>query len=572
MHNLIPTDVLSVPKYVLLHLARGGKFVPTSKPTSVKRLLHGLPDFKRQLLLCSHFPEPKQHVSKCRLPSTWLPPGKAEIDVYMRLLNDELSGFVPKSCKPNTTWLDKKAQSWLRQHASSVAIIDCDKGLGDALVLRSWLLQQVELQLAQGYVQVKPEEFRKKTTDLKYCADAIVQNFVASGVVSVAERDFLLSKFARESPGIFRILAKVHKQPVGSRPICNLRMSWFAPFSVFLSEHLGPLVTRLSSVIVSTDQLLQQLGALHCKPGMRFVTLDIVNLYPSVDRLHLLSTVVPFLRLHVRAGLCDFLVRVLELVLEACVVSFQGVCYSSDDGIPTGLSVASILANIYLHQFDLYLENVCGERLQFGRRYIDDLLLLSSLKACRLVQVANSWHRSIRFEVSGEDVVPFLDVTLSILPSRSVHWRIFHKPKNLYLYLPANSCHPASAFKSLQLGGAIRCQRRNRLKADVNSSIVFFRRCLRDRGYDLRRFDRLWSQFVARQSTAHVKSRQVRKAFLKMPFNADISARWLSMRLRKFEPLLKIVIPSVQVGTCWGVGLNLFRRRYPSTWKSFDYG
>ena len=90
-----------------------------------------------------------------------------------------------------------------------------------------------------------------------------------------------------------RILVKVHKQPVSSRPICNVRNSWYGPFSTFLVERLGPLMPQLDSVIVSSDQLLQQLKPLRCDAAMRFVTLDIVNLYPSVDKKHLMSIVGP---------------------------------------------------------------------------------------------------------------------------------------------------------------------------------------------------------------------------------------------------------------------------------------
>ena len=65
----------------------------------------------------------------------------------------------------------------------------------------------------------------------------------------------------------------------------------------------------------------------------------------------------------------------------------------------------------------------------------------------------------------------------------------------LYLYVPASSNHPASAFKSLQIGGLIRCERRNRLASDCSASVRSFRRRLKDRGFDLAGFDRLVERF-----------------------------------------------------------------------------
>ena len=247
---------------------------------------------------------------------------------------------------------------------------------------------------------------------------------------------------------------------------------------------------------------------------MQFVTLDIVNLYPTVDRVHLLAVVGPFLKRAFRnSALGDFIVRVVELVLEACVVSFQGLTYESRGGIPTGLSVAGILANIYLWHFDRYMLQCGGCNLQFLRRYIDDLLILWAADAQKLVELAESWHPSLKFQISGVREGPFLDLFLSILPSRRVHWKMFEKPMNLYLYVPASSNHPASAFKSLQIGGLIRCERRNRLASDCSASVRSFRRRLKDRGFDLARFDRLVERFRTRRSRKSSLSPSVRKVF-----------------------------------------------------------
>ena len=116
-------------------------------------------------------------------------------------------------------------------------------------------------------------------------------------------------------------------------------------------EHLG-------SVIVFTDQLMHFVQPCVCQPGMRLITLDVTNLYPSVDRRHLLSLVAPFLRQRVKAGLSDSLVRVLDLVMEACVVSFEGKYFRSQNGIPTGLQAASILANTFPGTLILFLSRL----------------------------------------------------------------------------------------------------------------------------------------------------------------------------------------------------------------------
>ena len=66
VHNLVPPEILVIPKFVLLRIARSGKFVPTKGVSSVKDILSGMDSLKRQLLFCKTFPKSSGHVSKCR--------------------------------------------------------------------------------------------------------------------------------------------------------------------------------------------------------------------------------------------------------------------------------------------------------------------------------------------------------------------------------------------------------------------------------------------------------------------------------------------------------------------------
>ena len=157
--------------------------------------------------------------------------------------------------------------------------------------------------------------------DSKFQANALIQFFLSSSTISLAVAIVLLSKFHLNYAGTFRILAEAHKFPMASRPICNLRGMWLAPLATFLVEVLNPLIANLHTVIVSTDQLLSQLQDLQVSPDMTFVTLDTVNLYPPVDRSHFVYLVSSFLHSCIQLhSLCVFVVPLLELVLDACLV------------------------------------------------------------------------------------------------------------------------------------------------------------------------------------------------------------------------------------------------------------
>ncbi|OLQ14677.1 hypothetical protein AK812_SmicGene1177 [Symbiodinium microadriaticum] len=388
--------------------------------------------FHRQLLLRKMFPaDAAKRVSRCRVSSTWQPAGNGRIDAFIRLLRDDLAEFEASNIRSNLTWLDCKAQMWLKQHRDTVCVIDCDKGLGEAIVLRSWVNEQVALQLSHGYVQLNPAELLLKMNGCKQRADVLVQFFRSSGVLSLHQARFLLSKLNSSSAGCFIILAKVHKHPVASRPVCNVRCMWFGPFNVFLVEQLNPVVNALHTVVTSTDSLLHELGGLSCKSNYRFVTLDVVNLYPSIDRQHLCQTIVPCLRRHIpNHQKCTFIIRALELVMDACVVSFNGEVYESQDGVATGLGVACQVANIYLSSFDNFLMQSCDNYLQFLRRYIDDLLLLWSDGNVHFLDVAlHIEHNRIAAKQRDRNIVRQVFLKVPFNKDLNVRWlhRQIHK-------------------------------------------------------------------------------------------------------------------------------------------------
>ena len=243
------------------------------------------------------------------------------------------------------------------QHATEIAVVDCDKGLGEAVVSKEWLRNQVHRQLAQGYVQCSSNAYFAGLSESRAGVLALVEFFFHSQVITTDLRRFLRPRFCQKAAGTFRILVKVHKEPPGSRPVCNLRQTWFIPFATFLVEQLAPLQQHIPTVILSTDELLEKRCHVKCREGMQLITLDAINLYPSICRTHMLSLIVPFIRARIACQqLATFVTKVLEMVLSVVFVEFGGVLYKAEEGIPTGLSVAGVLANLYLSHLDSFLQ------------------------------------------------------------------------------------------------------------------------------------------------------------------------------------------------------------------------
>ena len=88
-----------------------------------------------------------------------------------------------------------------------------------------------------------------------------------------------------------------------------------------------------------------------------------------------------------------------------------------------------------------------------------------------LDSIAHSWHESLSFQLSDVGKLHFLDVALSFMLDRRIHWELYYKEQRLHPYVPAQSHHSSSILKSLQIGEALRCQKRNRKNTDAAASL-----------------------------------------------------------------------------------------------------
>lgn len=140
----------------------------------------------------------------------------------------------------------------------------------------------------------------------------------------------LIRLIASLKVGVFRIRVKIHKTPVTGRPICNMHGTFVEPYGTLLVEKLGSLVENFRTVLKSTDTLLEYLRHVRLDDDWDMHTYDVKNLYPSVEQRHLLEHVSPIIRSSFADGLATFIINVVEVVLESCLVQFGGDVYTSD--------------------------------------------------------------------------------------------------------------------------------------------------------------------------------------------------------------------------------------------------
>lgn len=207
--------------------------------------------------------------------------------------------------------------------------------------------------------------------------------------------DFLLMLLHDCKLPRMRLLIKVHKTPVESRCICSGRNWITMPAQLLLGRYRQLITKDLPYVTTGSRHVLKRLPS-H-SPANILVAMDIRDLYPQI-RVSLLKEFLWRQLLRKFSGLaalCGFLLHLFEIVMSAQYVVVDGRIYLLIDGLATGLSCAVELANMLLHEFDVYMNIKLSCCLYF--RFVDDLLLATGeLDVGNIMKVSNDWCESIR--------------------------------------------------------------------------------------------------------------------------------------------------------------------------------
>lgn len=172
-------------------------------------------------------------------------------------------------------------------------------------------------------------------------------------------REKLISKGAKKFPR--EISIPTYRDRIALRALCNILLDLFGP----------TLLLRIPQVVIQEVKDYIRTGEYQY-----FAKLDIQNFYPSIDHDLLL------IKLKAK-GVDGNLLKIIKSAIRTPTVPFPNKEASENiSGVPQGLAVSNILAEIYLESFDkYYIENV-GIRYF---RYVDDILVLSKNEPTDLV-------------------------------------------------------------------------------------------------------------------------------------------------------------------------------------------
>ena len=137
--------------------------------------------------------------------------------------------------------------------------------------------------------------------------------------------------------------------------------------------------------------------------------------------------------------------KLLKLVLENCVFSFQGNFFKQLHGAAMGSPCSPVVANIYMEYFeDMALGPELPLPTKEWKRYVDDVFSIIPKGQCdTMLQYLNSIDPHIKFTVeqpNKEGAIPSLD-TLPKPKGEEISVSVYRKPTHTDRYLDFNSSH-----------------------------------------------------------------------------------------------------------------------------------
>ena len=594
--HTVNVNAADIPSFVQNFAGKSLKFIPVVKPQSFSSCKDQIQRLARAMALDVHFAGCNMRASRhvrTFLGSLWcpdLPPApQAGIHTYVRLTCRELAQawqshmMRDEPLSHNLSALDRKAIDWLRCNRW-VRLIDTDKNLGTALVESQWIEDQVQIWLSKMTRRISEAEASQKIVTCVQSLNVITERAIKSECIEEKQRGFLLVNSRSTVAPSFRILAKIHKQPVSSRPIGNYRNFCLGTAGVFLSSYLQPVVASCRHVIGSHVPIINWAETARLEEHEVMFTFDIEALYPSIQvwpgegGLCLFDVVERAIRSFYspQPDFVEFLVRLLHLVLSTQLTQYGGSFFEVTWGLSTGLQCASELANLYLDVLDSHVWQNSGGALKCLFRYIDDgfgVLDTRKFTFNELQSLLNSWNTSIKVpSIETSCPLPYLDLALEklSLPENSrkfgVKFSTFRKKLNIYSYVPGDSDHHPSMMQSTIRGELTRLLRTNSSVRRFEREVKFFLLKWTRRGHDGREFDRIAKSYpwLAKKSLLG-KTKRVKQK----PFVYKISH---SRGLRHF-PFRKVINCHVKVVERFlsreckpivarTVSPNLFRRMY----------
>jgi hypothetical protein len=485
-----------------------------------------------------------------------------QVQAFIRHVTDLF--FLVKKCRPNLALSQQSAFFSLRERHDLV-IFPCDKNLGPAVMERERYIKSAlteHLSDSTTYRQLTETQAANRVKAIK----RIITQFVKTYHMEEDERrrlrltpdgKFLTRCLAQvhDPYSYFYLLAKVHKQPLRTRPIVSCYGCVLHGVGRWLDCQLQLICKDIQYRISSSAALVTQLKQLDRLPkNARLFTCDAQSMYTNIDTKVAIKLIADYLRSPSSPCYClgigiDAVIKALEIVMSHNVFKFGDTYWLQQRGTAMGTPPAPMFATLFFAILEMGFIHLFKTLLTFYGRYIDDGFGIwtphDPSTARENFKKGFNELSCLEWDFSPLSTsIDFLDIHIEIV-NGTITTRLYEKALNLYLYLPPHSAHPPGMVRGLVHGMVMRIFRLSSDPFDALTDCKRFGQRLVARGYSagfvldlINKSIKTWSHDcspVRRPSTACTAA----PLFLHVPYHpmSPASTKIQAMFRQDFFPL-----------------------------------
>ena len=542
----LSSKTLTVPQVDILSL--GLTFVPSQclKPA---KLSESLNSFDRNNRLQHFFDDrPSAEPHPFRKKSTWNPPpASPSIQAYLKRVRAEVNSMQPLKIAQNLTPTQNKA---LKELSSDQTLIikKADKGSGIVVEDREQYIKDGLDHLSDENIYEKID--RDPTNSLTETINTFVQKMFQEGVIDPPTKEHLTLK-TNPPPRTQQMyfLKKIHKNPIGVRPIVSGCGGPTENISQLIDLNLKPHIPKIKSYLKDSSHLISLLESTLIPKNSTLVTIDVKSLYLNIPHREGINAVLN--RLYPTQELADqmnippnTIVDLLKIVLEHNYFQFADTMYHQVQGTAMGTKMAPSYANIFMAELEEYLLDNYSTKPLLWKRYIDDILCIWPGPPSEVEDFIQYLNPTIKFTHSSSTTeVDFLDLTIykgkRHAASLILDLKPFFKPTNKFQYLEYSSAHHRGTFPSLIKGELTRllraCSDERTYKKAADVILSKFKK----RGYPNSLLQRILQQVPFQNRTElfnrEKEVKQTYDTFFKINYTPDLDTRSLRKILQPHE-------------------------------------
>lgn len=290
VHNIVNLSDIQLTKTQILLLNRGLSFVPTAHNSTPMELIKDFNIFAnkakrklRQMINPPRPPRPNEEPALFRKPTTTTTTSQL---LGPRLIEDMFETIKLETSKLEqhaTTQhnLTRKERLALKELASNHNLIINKADKGSTIVIRhrhDYIAEGLEhLSDTNTYLKLDGDY----TTEVTKIISNTLHKLRTQGLLSPRMTEYCLPPTTPRTALIY-FLKKIHKTPMGIRPIVSTVNSPTANLAEFLDHYLQPIMQGLPAYLKDTTQFLKEITEIETTRHTWLVTVDVKSLYTNI--------------------------------------------------------------------------------------------------------------------------------------------------------------------------------------------------------------------------------------------------------------------------------------------------